>query len=74
MCATTAYKQAALNTMDYIMRLGYSREQARELSRSGPERTAELVADLGSENSIYHQTRPLFFCLSVSLCIPHLAH
>jgi hypothetical protein len=30
MDATMAYRQAALNCMDYIRRLGYSREQARE--------------------------------------------
>jgi formamidase len=36
MCATTAYKQAALNTMDYIRRLGYSREQAHLLLSAAP--------------------------------------
>jgi formamidase len=30
MDATVAYKQAALNCMDYIQRLGYTREQARK--------------------------------------------
>ena len=30
MDATVAYKQAALNCMDYLQRLGYTREQARE--------------------------------------------
>lgn len=29
MDATVAYKQAALNAMDYLRRLGYSKEQAR---------------------------------------------
>ena len=28
MCATTAFKQAALNTMNYITNLGYTLEQA----------------------------------------------
>jgi len=38
MDATVAYKQAALNTMDYLMGLGYSREQACELDRGADDR------------------------------------
>ncbi|KAL1410349.1 hypothetical protein Q8F55_004357 [Vanrija albida] len=36
MDATVAYKQAALNTMDYLRRLGYSKEQAHLLLSAAP--------------------------------------
>ncbi|GAA5835860.1 hypothetical protein JCM11251_007445 [Rhodosporidiobolus azoricus] len=36
MCATTAFKQAALNTMAYLLKLGYTIEQAHLLLSAAP--------------------------------------
>lgn len=73
MCATTAFKQAALNTMNYLTNLGYTLEQSYLLLSAAVSPPFQLTSR-SFFNSERTQNRYVADTLSVSRLQPTEAH